>query len=228
MGNIYVARQEPEGEFTEVDEEVLVMFASQAALVIANARKYREEQRARADMETLIDTCPVGVIVFNAFTGEPVSFNMEAARIVSGLLEPGQAPEDLLRVVTLRRADGTEVSLEVHSMAQALSGGETLRSEEVVIRVPDGRSVTTLMNATPIRTAEGDMESFVITFQDMTPMEAIGRQRAQFLGMVSHELRGPLTSIKGSAVTLRRVPSLPGPGGDGSVLPRLSSTRLIT
>ena len=203
VGNIYVARQEPEGEFTEVDEEVLVMFASQAALVIANARKYREEQRTRADMETLIDTCPVGVIVFNAFTGEPVSFNMEAARIVSGLLEPGQAPEDLLRVVTLRRADGTEVSLEVHSMAQALSGGETLRSEEVVIRVPDGRSVTTLMNATPIRTAEGDMESFVITFQDMTPMEDIGRKRAQFLGMVSHELRGPLTSIKGSAVTLR-------------------------
>ena len=203
VGNIYLARQEPGKEFAEVDEEILVMFASQAALVIANARKHREEQRARADMETLIDTCPVGVVVFNAVTGEPVSFNMEAARIVSGLLEPGQAPEELLHVMTLRRADGSEVSLEVHSMAQALSAGETLRSEEVVIRVPDGRSVTTLMNATPIRSPEGAMESFVMTFQDMTPMEEMDRQRAEFLGMVSHELRGPLTSIKGSAVTLR-------------------------
>ena len=203
VGNIYLARQEPGKEFAEVDEEILVMFASQAALVIANARKHREEQRARADMETLIDTCPVGVVVFNAVTGEPVSFNMEAARIVSGLLEPGQAPEELLHVMTLRRADSSEVSLEVHSMAQALSAGETLRSEEVVIRVPDGRSVTTLMNATPIRSPEGAMESFVMTFQDMTPMEEMDRQRAEFLGMVSHELRGPLTSIKGSAVTLR-------------------------
>ena len=87
-------------------------------------------------MKTLIDTCPVGVAVFNAVTGEPVSFNREAGRIVSGLLEPGQAPEELLRVVIVRRADGSEVSLEDHSMAQALSSGETLRAEEVVIRVP--------------------------------------------------------------------------------------------
>ena len=154
-------------------------------------------------METLIDTCPVGVAVFNAVTGEPVSFNREAERIVSGLLEPGQAPEELLRVVIVRRADGSEVSLEDHSMAQALSSGETLRAEEVVIRVPDGRSVTTLMNATPIRSPEGELESSVITLQDRTPLEELERQRAEFLGMVSHELRGPLSSIKGSVATLR-------------------------
>ena len=37
------------------------MFASQAALVIANARRHREERRAKADLETLINTSPVGV-----------------------------------------------------------------------------------------------------------------------------------------------------------------------
>ena len=191
VGNIYLAKQEPGRDFTQEDEETLALFASQAALVISNARRHREEQRARSYMETLIDTCPVGVAVFNAVTGEPVSFNREAGRIVSGLLEPGQAPEELLRVVIVRRADGSEVSLEDHSMAQALSSGETLRAEEVVIRVPDGRSVTTLMNATPIRSPEGELESSVITLQDMTPLEELERQRAEFLGMVSHELRAP-------------------------------------
>ena len=72
-----------------------------------------------------------------------------------------------------------------------------------MIRVPDGRSVTTLMNATPIRSPEGEIESFVMTLQDMTPMEEAERQRAEFLGMVSHELRAPLSSIKGSAATLK-------------------------
>ena len=43
--------------------DALVMFASQAAMVIANARRYRDEQRARADLETLINTSPVGVVV---------------------------------------------------------------------------------------------------------------------------------------------------------------------
>ena len=58
VGNINVARSEPGQEFTREDEETLVMFASQAALVIANARRHRDELRARSDLETLIDTSP--------------------------------------------------------------------------------------------------------------------------------------------------------------------------
>ena len=47
----------------------------------------------------------------------------------------------------------------------------------------------------------------MVTVQDMTPLEELERQRAQFLGMISHELRGPLTSIKGSAAILLESPS---------------------
>ena len=60
VGAFYVG--EKDVEFTPEDEETLVMFASQAALVIANARRHRDEQRARADMETLVNTTPVGVL----------------------------------------------------------------------------------------------------------------------------------------------------------------------
>ena len=45
VGAFYVG--EKELEFTPEDEETLVMFASQAALVIANARRHRDERRAR-------------------------------------------------------------------------------------------------------------------------------------------------------------------------------------
>ena len=202
MGHIYLLEKDGGREFTPEDEEVLVMFASQVALVISNARQRRDERRAWRDLETLVETCPVGVVVFNARTGEPVSLNREAARIVSGLLEPGQAPEDLLRVVTVQLADGREFALGEHSVVQAFSAGETLRGEEVVLRVSDGRSVTVLINATPIRSAEGDVESFVATLQDLTELEELERRRAEFLGVVSHELRAPLASIKGSAATL--------------------------
>ena len=83
-----------------------------------------------------------------------------------------------------------------------LSTSETVRAEEIVIEVPDGRSVTALLNATPIRSEEGEVESVVVTIQDMTPLERMERLRAEFLGMVSHELRTPLTSIRGSAIAL--------------------------
>ena len=54
-GAVYLTGDEGR-EFTREDEDTLVMFASQAALVIANARRYRDEQRTRADLEALIDT----------------------------------------------------------------------------------------------------------------------------------------------------------------------------
>ena len=205
VGAFYVG--EKDVEFTPEDEETLVMFASQAALVIANARRHRDEQRARADMETLVNTTPVGVLVFDAKTGGVTSVNREARRIVSGLHMPDGSAEELLDMLTFRRADGREVSLEEFPLAQALSTGETVRAEEIVIEVPGGGSVTTLVNATPIRSEEGEVVSVVVTLQDMTPLEEMERLRAEFLGMVSHELRTPLTSIKGSAATLTEAAS---------------------
>ena len=77
-----------------------------------------------------------------------------------------------------------------------------MRAEEIVISVADGRSVSVLLNATAIRSEEGQVESVVVTLQDMTALEELDRLRAEFLGMVSHELRAPLTSIKGSAATV--------------------------
>ncbi len=202
-GNIYLAKQESGDEFTQEDEETLVMFASQAALVIANASRHRSEQQARANLETLIDTSPVGVAVFDARTGAPISFNREAARIVGDLQAPGRTPEELLEVLNFRRADGRGVSLEELPLAQVLSTGETVRAEEVVIHVPDGRSVTTLINATPIYFGEGgELESVVVTIQDITSLEEMERLRAELLGVVSHELRTPLAAIRGSATTM--------------------------
>ena len=191
-----------------------MLFAAQAATAIANARTYRAERRARADLEALIETSPVGVVVFEARTGALVSLNREAARIVQDLCGPGQSVEQLLGVITCRRADGREIALDRLPLARALDRAETVRAEEVVLSVPDGRSVTTLINATPIRDPDGPddaLASVVVTLQDLAPLQEIERMRAEFLGMVSHELRAPLTSIKGSAATALRASRLVGP-----------------
>ena len=202
VGSFFLGEKAGGRAFTEEDEEVLVLFASQAATAIANARAHRDEQRARADLEALVETSPVGVVVFAAGTARPVSFNREARRIVGGLQSPDQPVEQLLDMMTCRRADGREVALDEFPLALSLLSGETVRAEEIELSVADGRRVATLVNATPIAAADGAIESVVVTMQDLAPLEELDRLRAEFLGMVSHELRAPRTSIKGSAATV--------------------------
>ena len=201
VGHFFLAGKVPEPEFTAEDEETLVMFASQAALVISNARRYSDQQRALADREAVVNTAPVGVAVVDAISGEPVSFNREAVRIMEGLLTGETRSENFLDAVMIRRADGREVSLKDLSIARAMSAGETVRAEEVVFEVPDGRKAKALMNATPIRSDDGRVASFVVTLQDTTPMDELEHMRAEFLAKVSHDLRAPLAAIKGSATT---------------------------
>ena len=210
VGNFFLAGKKGGVPFSSEDEEVVVLFASQAATAIANARAHRDEQRARADLEALIDTSPVGVVVFDASTGKPVSSNREANRIIEPLRAPGRSAEELLEELTFRFAHGREVALDRLSLAQELKNAGTVRAEEILVSVPDGRSVSMLVNGTPILAGDGTVASVVVTMQDLAPLKELERLRAEFLGMVSHELRAPLTSIKGStAAVLGAAPAFP-------------------
>ena len=202
VGSFFLGGKAGGRAFTAADEEVLVLFASQAAAAIANARAHREERRARADLEALVDTCPVGVVVVDAASGRPLRLNREARRIVAALGSPDEPAEGLLERLTCRRPDGREVRLRDLPLAREPKDAETVRAEEIELAVPDGRSLATLLNATPIRDDDGAVESLVVTLQDLAPLEELERQRMEFLGMVGHELRAPLTSIKGAAATL--------------------------
>ena len=201
IGNFYLAEKEDGKAFTEENEEVLVQFASQAATAIANARTHREEQRARTNLEALVETSPYGVVVLDAASGRAVSLNREARRISEALRGPGQTVEELIATMTCQRSDGSEISLR-DFLSAGLDLVTALRAEEIVLLGPTGRRMTTLINATPLYTARGKVMSVVVTLQDLAPMEEVERLRAQFVSMVSHELRAPLTSIKGSAATL--------------------------
>ena len=195
-GIVFLAGKDDRAEFTGEDAELLVLFAAQAAAAIANARAHRAEQRARADFEALVETSPVGVVVFDAKTAAAVLINREARRIVEPLSDPGVTAMELSKRVISRYAGGREVTVE------QLVQREELRAAEMELAVPDGRSVRVLLNATPIRSADGAIESMVVAIQDMAPFEELERLRVEFLGMVSHELRAPLTSIKGATATL--------------------------
>lgn len=203
LGNIFLTEKDGGDEFTLEDEEIIVMFATQAATAIANAHRYEEELSAAANLKTLINISPVGVVVFDAKTGRIVSSNREVLRISGDAGRSLLSLEDIWSSVYFRRADGRELSFSDFPTARVLQSGETVRAEEIVIGMPDGRVVETLVNAAPIYSENGEIESVVVTMQDLTPLEDAERLKVEFLGVVSEALRSPLTTIKGSIAALQ-------------------------
>ena len=73
------------------------------------SRTYLDVRRARADLEALIETSPVAVLVFDTKSGCPVSFNREARRMAESLRMQGRLHEQLLEVMSFRCSDSSEV-----------------------------------------------------------------------------------------------------------------------
>ena len=201
LGNFYLSNKEDGPEFTESDEELMNVFAAQAAISIVNARAHEAERQARANLEILVDTSPVGVAVFDAKTMDAVLLNEETRRIVGGLYGMGRSLERIFQLLPVQRPDGSKVPMKELPPVRALTTGETVRAEEIIVSLPNGQSVTVLASAAPTFSQNGEITSIVSTLQDMTPLEDLMRQRSEFLGMVSHELRTPLTTIKGATAT---------------------------
>ena len=179
VGTLYLAHDQEGRQFSREDEEIIIMFASQAAMAIVNARRYRDEQRARADLETLINTSPVGVAVFDARTGDLVSCNREVSRMVDSLRTPENPSERLLESMSVRRADGREVPLAELSTTEVLTARETIqgrgsgipRSRRSKHLRPDERDSHSLLE-------NEEVESVVVTLQDMTQLNEMERLRA--------------------------------------------------
>ena len=145
VGNIYLTEKEG-GEFSEEDQETLVMFASQAAIAIGNALRHEEEGRASDELETerrrleaLVESSPVGVMVVDAATRTFASVNREAERILGMSPEPGSTLVRYHEVAIYRRTDGEKYESHERPLARALDRGEVVRAEEIMFDLPDGR-----------------------------------------------------------------------------------------
>ena len=131
--------------------------------------------------------------------------NQESRRILSNMGISDEEMENAHQLLRFTRTDGREIPFLELPGTRSLLTGETVRAEEIVVHLPSGDTITTLVNCAPLFSESGEIVSVMSVVQDMRPFEDLERKRQEFLGLVSEELRTPLTAIKGSAIALKEI-----------------------
>ncbi len=89
-----------------------------------------------------------------------------------------------------------------YALIQAFCG-QTVSSMETVVTRPDGSPRFLLCSSTPLSSQQQQVSGAILVFQDLSAQVSLDQQKNSFLGMLSHELRTPVTAIQGFADLLR-------------------------
>ncbi|MGY1434477.1 sensor histidine kinase [Streptomyces reniochalinae] len=147
-------------------------------------------------MDVNPDDLPDGLVIADA-GGDVVCFNAAAARLTGR--EPGEAlGSPLPAVLPLEDLDGRRWwQLTDPYRGLAISNGHPERN----LLLPGGHEV--LVSARYVRArAGGPVQRVVVTLRGTEARRRTERSHAELIATVAHELRSPLTSVKGFTATL--------------------------
>ncbi|HEX2697133.1 MAG TPA: ATP-binding protein, partial [Anaerolineales bacterium] len=175
--------------FSEADVRFVTTLAGQAALAVANSRLFLNVEVARRQLEAIINSTPDPVLVTNQH---------------DQLLLANPAAKEVLDItVSKAGAQSTQKVLKQKELLDLLHASGEKQSAEVVLA--DGR--TYLATASAV-SAEGHLFGRVCILRDVTRFKELDIIKSEFVATVSHDLRSPLTLMRGYATMLEMVGEL--------------------
>jgi signal transduction histidine kinase len=126
---------------------------------------------------------------------------------------------DIMQRLTL--PDGDPLDDQSSPIKEAFRTGEVVSGVELVAHGPHGTRMPVLVSAAPVREDDGPVVAVVAVFRDIAALKEASRLKDEFVSVVSHELRSPLTPIRGFVQLVAK--DLAREGGHDPLVSRLSS-----
>lgn len=97
-----------------------------------------------------------------------------------------------------------EAADEIGDFLDAIRRGDRVEGYETVRMTRDGRAIHVALSTSPVRDAAGQIVGASTIARDISERIRLDELRRDFLAMVTHDLRTPLTAILGNAQLLER------------------------
>lgn len=199
LGVITLVSTESGRQFDERDLALAQDLASRAAMAVDNARLFGESQRSNAQLTAVLTQMADAVAIASA--DGKIAFENEAVRSIFGGSRIGGSVTSLGPEAQALTLEGEGIPGDDLPLTRALRGDRLvgmrwrLKRHGDIERFLDSSSV-------PIRDESGRVIGGVAVYRDITDQRDLERQKYAFLLAASHDLKNPLTLVKGVAQLL--------------------------
>ena len=183
------------GEFGEIAGNLVEMSETLRGLL-----KQSEEERSR--LNAILKNMPDALLIINP-KGTVLLANAAASALFGEQPLYGKHYMEIIR------------SSAFSELIDNINANPALSKAEIKLETPDEHHFNVLVS--PLFYNERDLSGFVVVLHDITRLEKLEQVRKDFVANISHEIKTPITAIKGFADTLL----------DGAIDDRENAARFI-
>ena len=193
--------------YTQADLAMAEELAARASLAIHNARLYRAVQQSRDQLDIILQGVANGIIVYDK-DSHIIYANEAAARMtgsasVQAMLEtPPTGIAERYELIDEQRQPFSHSRL---THARVLAGERDAQTIIGYKNTATGQPERwSLVKSSPVFDERGEVTMVVTIVHDITERILAEQRKDEFISMTSHELKTPVTSLKGFTNVLQR------------------------
>lgn len=200
VGVIYVFRAALNVAFTQEEQELLKAFADQAAIAVSNARLYQSVLREKQQLDAIIEQSADGVMILDS-RWRITTFN-RAMELLTGWAREEATGRPCAEVLAIQSAQGVNICLVDCPLQRRPPEPNPVVEGWVTAR--DGGRLYVQSHYAVQRGPNGEFMGAIANVRDVTEQKIEEEMQNTFISVMSHELKTPVSIIKGYAETLAR------------------------